>query len=39
VLAVQWHPEDLAGPCDQALFDDLVARADDRVPVSAGSGR
>jgi putative glutamine amidotransferase len=29
VLAVQWHPEDQAGalPHDQALFDDLVARA------------
>jgi putative glutamine amidotransferase len=34
VLAVQWHPEDQAGPCDQALFDDLVARAADRVPVA-----
>jgi putative glutamine amidotransferase len=34
VLAVQWHPEDQAGPCDQALFDDLVARARERVPVS-----
>jgi putative glutamine amidotransferase len=29
VLAVQWHPEDQAGTLghDQALFDDLVARA------------
>jgi len=29
VLAVQWHPEDQAAtrPYDQALFDDLVARA------------
>lgn len=28
-LAVQWHPEDLAAThaCDQALFDDLVARS------------
>jgi putative glutamine amidotransferase len=34
VLGVQWHPEDQAGPCDQALFDDLVARAADRVPVA-----
>jgi putative glutamine amidotransferase len=32
VMGVQWHPEDQAGPCDQALFDDLVARARDRVP-------
>ena len=40
VLAVQWHPEDQAGPCDQALFDDLVARARERVPpVSAGTAR
>jgi putative glutamine amidotransferase len=40
VLAVQWHPEDQAGPCDQALFDDLVARARDRVPAaSASTGR
>ena len=31
VLAVQWHPEDQAGTrgYDQALFDDLVARARD----------
>jgi putative glutamine amidotransferase len=29
ILAVQWHPEDQAAtrPYDQALFDDLVARA------------
>lgn len=36
VLAVQWHPEDQAGPCDQALFDDLVARARDRVSAAIG---
>jgi|SRR6185437_7504039 len=37
VLAVQWHPEDQAATCpyDQALFDDLVARARAGAPSSA----
>jgi putative glutamine amidotransferase len=37
ILAVQWHPEDQAAtrPCDQALFDDLTARA----LVAAAAGR
>ena len=36
-LAVQWHPEDLAAthPHDQALFDDLVARARSGAGVMA----
>ncbi len=38
ILAVQWHPEDQAAtrPYDQALFDDLVARADQHTAVAAG---
>jgi putative glutamine amidotransferase len=37
VLAVQWHPEDQASTrrYDQALFDDLVARARESAPVAA----
>ena len=37
VLAVQWHPEDqaTAGGHDQALFDDLVARARESVLMTA----
>lgn len=37
VLAVQWHPEDqaAAGGHDQALFDDLVARAREGALVTA----
>jgi carbamoylphosphate synthase small subunit len=36
VLAVQWHPEDQASTRhhDQALFDDLVARARESAPVA-----
>ncbi|HEY7278832.1 MAG TPA: gamma-glutamyl-gamma-aminobutyrate hydrolase family protein [Trebonia sp.] len=38
VLAVQWHPEDQAATraYDQALFDDLVARARASAAVTAG---
>lgn len=37
VLAVQWHPEDQASTrgYDQALFDDLVTRAQHDAPVAA----
>ena len=37
VLAVQWHPEDqaAAGGHDQALFDDLVARAREGALITA----
>lgn len=37
VLAVQWHPEDqaAAGGLDQALFDDLVARAREGALIPA----
>jgi putative glutamine amidotransferase len=37
VLAVQWHPEDQAagGGLDQALFDDLVARAREGALIPA----
>lgn len=38
LLAVQWHPEDLAcsSPHDRALFTDLVDRARQRKEVAAG---
>ena len=37
ILAVQWHPEDQAATraYDQAIFDDLVARAQDGALVAA----
>jgi gamma-glutamyl-gamma-aminobutyrate hydrolase PuuD len=37
VLAVQWHPEDQAAARghDQALFDDLVARARESALITA----
>jgi putative glutamine amidotransferase len=37
LLAVQWHPEDLAAtsPQDAALFADLIDRARDRKEVAA----